>query len=102
MFATALFTAFCLENRDTYVWRFSVITVIDCKKAFQFVTKAEVPTGIDIQRCAIDLAIIRGTLTTNGCDVTVQLLRPKKKMMCCRSLFSCHEHGSNGVDLQDR
>ena len=60
MFATVLFDAFCLENRDTYIQRFSAISVIDCKSVFDFVTNPGAPTGIDDKRCAIDMAIIHG------------------------------------------
>ena len=62
MFAAVLFTAFCLENRDTYIQRFSAISVIDCKSVFDFVTKPGATTGIDDKRCATDIAIFRGCL----------------------------------------
>ena len=62
MSATALLPAFCFENRDTCVQRFSAISVLDCKSVFGFVTKPGAPTGIDDKRCAIDMAVIRGCL----------------------------------------
>ena len=55
-----------LKNRDTYIQRFSVISVIDCKSVFDFVTKPGAPTGIDDKRCAIDMATIRGCLKRIG------------------------------------
>ena len=66
MFATVLFSAFCLESRDMYIRRFLAISVIDCKSVFDFVTKPGAPTGIDDKRCAIDMAIIRGCLKRMG------------------------------------
>ena len=36
MFATVLFSAFCLENKDVHRQRFSAISVIDCKSVFDF------------------------------------------------------------------
>ena len=62
MFATVLFTAFCWENKDTYIQRFSAISVVDCTSLFGLVTKPGAPTGIDDKRCAIDMVIIRGCL----------------------------------------
>ena len=62
MFATVLFPAFCLENRETCVQRFSAISVIDCKSVFDFVTKPGAPTGIDDKRCATDMATTRRCL----------------------------------------
>ena len=47
MFATVLFTAFCLENRDVYIQRLSAISVV---------TKPGAPTDID------GVATIRGCL----------------------------------------
>ena len=38
MFTTVLFPAFSLENRDTYIQRFSAVSVIDCKSVFDSVT----------------------------------------------------------------
>ena len=66
VFATVLFSAFSLVNRDAYIQRFSAISVIDCKNVFGFVTKPGAPTGIDDKRCAIDMAIIRGCLRRMG------------------------------------
>ena len=76
MFATVLFAAFCLENRNMYIRRFSAISVIDCKSVFDFVTKPGAPTGIDDNRCAIDSNHSRmpetdggdSSLGTNGVD----------------------------------
>ena len=68
MFATVLFPAFCLENKDMYIQRFSAISVIDCKSVFGFVTKPGAPPGINDKRCAIDVAIFRGCLRRMGSD----------------------------------
>ena len=51
MFVTVLFPAFCSENKDMNIQRFSAISVIDCKSAFDFVTKPGAPTGVDDKRC---------------------------------------------------
>ena len=57
MFATVLFSAFCLENRSVNIQRLSAISVIDCKSVFDFVTKQGAPTGTDDKCCAIDMAL---------------------------------------------
>ena len=62
MFATGLLPALCLENRETYIQRFSVISVIDSQTVFDIVTKPGAATGIDDKHCAIDLAITRECL----------------------------------------
>ena len=58
--------AFCLENKDTYIQRFSAISVIDCKCVLDIVMKPGAPTGIDDKRCATDMAIIRGCVRRMG------------------------------------
>ena len=73
------FSAFCLQNRDVYIQRFSSISVIDCKSVFDFVTKPCVPTGIDDERCAVDMAIIRGCLRRMTLHWIRQLLVQSQK-----------------------